>query len=97
MLRFLETNSTIINHKSLIINVSKMRGLIDYRHFVQLKWCNSILRFFQTLHNNYFLPNPFSQDSKFLLLIQVPISGLGFKVSDAFAIASCLCFEAVRA
>ena len=27
---------------------------------------------------------------KFLLLIQAPISGLGFKVSDAFAIASCL-------
>ena len=46
MLRFLEANSTIINHKILIINVSKMRGLIDFRHFIQLKWCNSILRFF---------------------------------------------------
>ena len=25
-----------------------MRGLIDFRHFIQLKWCNSILRFFQS-------------------------------------------------
>ena len=49
MLRFLEANSTIINHKSLIINVNKMRDLIDFRHFIQLKWCNSILRFFQGL------------------------------------------------
>ena len=24
-----------------------MRDFIDFRHFVQLKWCNSILRFFQ--------------------------------------------------
>ena len=46
MLRFLETSSTIINCKSLIINMSKMRDFIDFRHFVQLKWCNSILRFF---------------------------------------------------
>lgn len=23
-----------------------MRDFIDFRHFVQLKWCNSILRFF---------------------------------------------------
>ena len=27
--------------------MSKMRDLIGFRHFVQLKWCNSILRFFQ--------------------------------------------------
>ena len=26
--------------------MSKMRDFIDFRHFVQLKWCNSILRFF---------------------------------------------------
>lgn len=28
-----------------------MRGLIDFRHFIQLKWCNSILRFFQNTKN----------------------------------------------
>ena len=28
-----------------------MRDFIDFRHFVQLKWCNSILRFFQSDHN----------------------------------------------
>ena len=30
-----------------------MRDFIDFRHFVQLKWCNSILRFFQIIRTFY--------------------------------------------